>query len=80
MRRQLKLEPKYDLVSFYILRDPWDEQLVEERELSLIPFPVDKLFNEELANFKLVIMQNFSMKRFFRRAPEEPTKLYREGW
>ncbi len=73
MRRQLKLEPKYDLVSFYILRDPWDEQVVEERELSLIPFPVDKLFNEELANFKLVIMQNFSMKRFL--TPEHQKNL-----
>ena len=64
LRRYLKSEPKYDLISFFILRDPGDMQLVSERELSLIPFPVDRLFNEELPNFKAVILQNFSLFRF----------------
>lgn len=64
LRRSLKSEPKYDLISFFILRDPGDLQLVNERELSLIPFPVDRLFNEELPNFKIVILQNFALYQF----------------
>ena len=64
IRRYLKSEPKYDLISFYILRDPWDYSSADTREMSLIPFPVDQLFGEELPNFKVVIMQNFSLYRF----------------
>lgn len=64
LRRFLKLEPKYALISFFILREPWDMPYATERELSLIPFPVDRLFKEELANFKLIIMQNFSLFEF----------------
>lgn len=64
VRRFLKSEPKFDLISFYILRDPSDLQLTNERELSLIPFPVDRLFNQELNNFRSVIIQNFSLFQF----------------
>ncbi len=64
LRRYLKGEPKYDLISFFILRDPWDSQQVSERELSLIPFPVERLFREELPNFRVVIIQNFTLFQF----------------
>ncbi len=64
VRRYLKSEPRYDLISFFILRDPMDDSQVDERELSLIPFPVDQLFGEELENFRVIIMQNFSLSRF----------------
>ena len=64
LRRYLKSEPKYDLISFFILRDPWDVSHTETRELSLIPFPVDQLFGEELKNFKVIVMQNFALHRF----------------
>ena len=64
LRRYLKSEPKYDLISFFILRDPWDALHARTRELSLIPFPVDQLFGSELKNFKVIIMQNFSLHRF----------------
>lgn len=64
VRRFLKSEPKFDLISFFILRDPSDLQLTNERELSLIPFPVDRLFNQELNNFRSVIIQNFSLFQF----------------
>lgn len=64
LRRFLKSEPKYDLISFFILRDPWDSQGSNERELSLIPFPVARLFNEELPNFRVVILQNFTLLQF----------------
>lgn len=68
MRRYLKAEPKYDMISFFILRDPTDMQLTNERELSLIPFPVDRLFNEELPNFRAVVIQNFSLYQFLEPA------------
>ncbi len=64
LRRYLKAEPKYDLISFFILRDPWDSQQVSERELSLIPFPVERLFKEELPNFRVVVIQNFTLYQF----------------
>jgi hypothetical protein len=64
LRRYLKSEPKYDLISFFILRDPWDSQQVSERELSLIPFPVERLFKEELPNFRVVVLQNFTLFQF----------------
>ena len=64
LRRYLKSEPKYDLISFFILRDPVDLQLTNERELSLIPFPVERLFNQELSNFRSIIIQNFSLYQF----------------
>jgi uncharacterized membrane protein len=68
MRRYLKSEPKYDLISFFILRDPGDLQMVNERELSLIPFPVERLFTQELSNFKVIILQDFTLFQFL-----EPT-------
>lgn len=64
VRRYLKSEPKYDLISFFILRDPWDQQMVDEREMSLIPFPVAKLFNEDLGKFKAIVLQNFNLLQF----------------
>ena len=64
LRTYLKSEPKFDLVSFFILRDPWDTNDADERELSLIPFPVERLFQEELAHFKLIVLQNFSLLQF----------------
>ncbi len=66
VRRFLKSEPKFDLISFYILRDPRDDPGVDERELSLIPFPTDRLFNQELSSFKVVVMQNFHFSKFLR--------------
>ncbi|MCE2452262.1 MAG: hypothetical protein J4F48_05385, partial [Nitrospinae bacterium] len=33
--------------------------------LSLVPFPVDKLFLEELKNFEIVIFDNFSAQEYF---------------
>ncbi len=73
LRRYLKSEPKYDLVSFYILRDPRDSNFVNERELSLIPFPVERLFNEELSSFKILIIQNFALFQFL--SPEYQKNL-----
>ncbi|MFW5968313.1 MAG: glutamine amidotransferase, partial [Persicimonas sp.] len=60
LRRHLKQNPNYDLVSFFILRTDSDVQQVPNDELSLIPFPTRELFEEELGSFDLVIFQNFA--------------------
>ena len=59
LRRTLKKNPAVDLVSFYILREYYDDPRAREDELALIPFPTHKLFTEELESFDLVIFQNF---------------------
>ena len=64
LRRYFKSEPKFDLVNFFILRDPWDEQDTQERNISLVQFPVEKLFTKELPNFRLIVMQNFALSQF----------------
>lgn len=73
LRRYLKSEPKYDLISFFILRDAWDLQAVDEREMSLIPFPVSRLFGEELRKFRVIIFQNFQFLQFL--APQYQRNL-----
>lgn len=60
LRRLLKQNPNVDLISFFILRTPANPQLAPTSELSLIPFPTDELFNEELGSFDVVIFQNFN--------------------
>ncbi len=80
MRRFLKAEPKFDVISFFILRDPWDSQQVSEREMSLIPFPVERLFKEELVNFRVIIMQNFTLMRFLQQEYQENlAKFVKDG-
>lgn len=76
LRRFFKSEPKFDLVSFFILRDPWDSQIAQEREMSLIPFPVERLFQEELPNFRAVVMQNFSLSQFLQPEIQERLVQY----
>lgn len=59
LRKTLKRNPNIDLVSFFILRDPSDLVFASERELSLIPFPVNEIFSSELDTFDVVIFQDF---------------------
>lgn len=59
MRQLLRNNPNVDLICFFILRTQDDIHRGSERELSLIPFPTDELFNEELGSFDLVVFQNF---------------------
>ena len=73
LRRFLKNDPRFDVISFFILRDPWDPQAASERELSLIPFPVSQLFEEELPHFKVVVMQNFRLSEFI--SPDHQNRL-----
>jgi uncharacterized membrane protein len=60
MRRFLKQDPAVDLVSFFILRTHADMGSgYGDDELALIPFPYDRLFEEEIHTFDLAIFQNF---------------------
>jgi uncharacterized membrane protein len=66
MRTALKSDPSIDLLSFVILRSPSDILNVRPHEQSLIPFPVETLFSGELANFDLLIFDNFNYSPFLR--------------
>ena len=65
LRMALKRDPAIDLVSFVFLRTSEDDPGVSTRNLSLVPFPVDKLFLEELKNFEIVVFDNFSAQEYF---------------
>ena len=66
LRQHLKENPNVDLISFFILRTPTDDSTIAERELSLIPFPVNKLFtlDGELDSFDVVIFQDFDHRPY----------------
>jgi uncharacterized membrane protein len=59
MRTAFKNDPTIDLLSFIILRTPANIINVPLHEQSLIPFPVETLFTNELKNFDLIIFDNF---------------------
>lgn len=61
LRGLLRQDANVDLVSFYILRTLSDDPGVvsQERELSLIPFPMEEIFDTKLDTFDVVIFQNF---------------------
>jgi uncharacterized membrane protein len=64
-RMALKRDHSIDLVSFVFLRTSEDDPGVSTRQLSLVPFPVDTLFLEELKNFDIVVFDNFSASSYF---------------
>jgi uncharacterized membrane protein len=64
LREFLKADPNRELVSFVILRNPENPAPAPDRELSLIPFPVDDIFGRALPQFDLFILENFSAARF----------------
>jgi uncharacterized membrane protein len=70
LRLFLKEDPSVDLVSFFILRTHEDFTAGwYADELSLIAFPYERLFTEELSTFDVVIFQNFDFKPYFERDP-----------
>lgn len=70
LRLFLKEDPSVDLVSFFILRTHQDFAAGwYSDELSLIPFPYERLFTEQLSTFDVVIFQNFDFKPYFENAP-----------
>lgn len=64
LRDYLKGQSGIDLVSFVILRNPEDMPGVDERELSLIPFPVQEIFLRDISHFDVFILQDFDLRRF----------------
>jgi len=64
LRHQFKSNPSVDLVSFVILRDPEDVFQINQNELSLIPFPRQKILFEQLDTFDLVILEEFAFGLF----------------
>ncbi|MCC6622818.1 MAG: hypothetical protein IT385_16270 [Deltaproteobacteria bacterium] len=63
LRNLLKENANVDLVSFFILVELGQPQL-SSRETSLIPFPAQELFEEQLGGFDLLIFQNFNYGPF----------------
>jgi len=72
LRLFLKEDPSVDLVSFFILRtredfgSGWDPD-----ELSLIEFPYERLFTDDLDTFDLVVLQNFNYRPYFSRGRDD---------
>ena len=84
LRLFLKEDPSVDLVSFFILRTHEDFSAGwYPEELSLIAFPYEHLFSEQLSSFDVVILQNFDYKPYFERSPnillENLARFVREG-
>lgn len=64
LRGLFKSNPNVDLISFFILRTPEDIQLVPNDEMSLIPFPTEELFEEQLGSFDAVVLMNFEYAKY----------------
>ena len=64
LRQLLKKDPNVDLISFFILRTPGDDPHSSQDELSLIPFPTQEIFQEQLKTFDLVVFQNFNHRPY----------------
>lgn len=64
MRTKLKFWPNLDLLSYYILREVSDDLRIPSSQLSLIEFPAEKLFGEQLPNFHGVLAQNFAFESY----------------
>ena len=65
LRMAMKQDPLIELVSFVFLRTPTDTVDVPENQLSLIPFPIDDIFLEELKNFDVIFLDDFSHRAYF---------------
>jgi uncharacterized membrane protein len=59
LRQLLKRNPNVDLISFFILRTSESLTLASPDEMSLIPFPTDELFRQQLGSFDVIFFQNF---------------------
>lgn len=64
LRMLLKRDPNVDLISFFILRTPYDQQVGSQEEMSLIPFPTDEIFRTQLGTFDLVIFHDFAYRPY----------------
>lgn len=58
-RNLLKSDPAVDLIHFTILRTPSKDDFTPVRELSLIVFPMQELFDQKLNEFNLIIFDRY---------------------
>jgi len=79
LRGALKGDPSLDVVSFIILRSVSDAVDVPQQDLSLIPFPTQKIFLEELPNFDLLIFDNFAYQPYLPPAYLDKIEEYVRG-
>ncbi|HSB06748.1 MAG TPA: glutamine amidotransferase, partial [Thermodesulfobacteriota bacterium] len=79
MRSAFKNDPTIDLLSFVILRTPANIINVPLQEQSLIPFPVETLFINELKNFDLVIFDDFFYRPYLNLSHLEHVKEFVRG-
>ncbi|WP_085907314.1 hypothetical protein [Kiloniella majae] len=63
-RNILKEDPSVDLIHFTILRHPTKQDGTPIRELSLIAFPIHELFEVKLADFDLIIFDQYQRQGF----------------
>ncbi len=61
-RNLLKSDPAVDLIHFTILRPPEKLDLTPVRELSLISFPIQELFETKLGEFDLIIFDHYQRR------------------
>ncbi len=78
-REILKSDPAVDLVHFTILRLVESQDPARPEELSLIPFPTERLFGEELGGFDLVIFDRYRLRGVLRAADLEAVKAHVEA-
>lgn len=64
LRHQFKSDPGVELVTFVILRNNMNTLTVPDAELSLIPFPTEEVFIQQMASFDLVVFDEFPFRRF----------------
>jgi uncharacterized membrane protein len=65
LRYFLKSDPAIELVSFVILRNPENVEVVPDEQLSLIPFPTHEIFLKDLFDFDVFIFENFNYTKFY---------------
>ncbi len=61
-RNLLKSDPSVDLVHFTILRPPEKDDFTPLRELSLIAFPIQELFEAKLQKFDLIVFDRYVVR------------------
>lgn len=64
LRNHLRRTPNIQLISFFILIRQGQGRSFRPGETSLIPFPAQQLFVEELGSFDLVVLQDFNYGPF----------------
>ena len=61
-RNLLKSDPSVDLIHFTILRPPEKDDFTPLRELALIAFPIQELFEAKLQEFDLIVFDRYVVR------------------